>query len=109
MKTKLFLISCLFSANAMAWTPWAASCADFWGRQVPEAARTPSNCPAHFRTNEPAAYGSPITKGSSSTTVGGSFIGSPSLPTNILLPSGNYVVVPNYSTGGISAVIQTSR
>lgn len=105
MKVKLFLISCLFSANAMAWTtPWALSCADFWGRQVPEAERTPSNCPAHFRAKEtdPALlYG-----GSSSTT---GFFGSTSLPSSILLPTGNFLVVPNYSTGGISAIIQTSR
>ena len=31
------------------------------------------------------------------------------LPSQVLLPSGNYLVVPNASTGGIRAVIQTSR
>jgi hypothetical protein len=31
------------------------------------------------------------------------------LPSQVLLPSGNYLVVPNASTGGIRAVIQTSK
>ena len=31
------------------------------------------------------------------------------LPSQVLLPSGNYLIVPNASTGGIKAVIQTSR
>jgi hypothetical protein len=31
------------------------------------------------------------------------------LPSQVLLPSGTYLVVPNASTGGIRAVIQTSR
>ena len=32
-----------------------------------------------------------------------------SLPSQVLLPTGNYLIVPNHSTGGIRAVIQTSR
>lgn len=31
------------------------------------------------------------------------------LPSQVLLPSGNYLIVPNHSRGGISAVIRTSR
>lgn len=35
--------------------------------------------------------------------------GSATTPSTVILPSGTYVIVPNYSTGGISAVIKTSR
>lgn len=28
---------------------------------------------------------------------------------SVQLPTGNYLIVPNHSTGGISAVIQTSK
>jgi hypothetical protein len=31
------------------------------------------------------------------------------LPSQVLLPTGTYLIVPNASTGGIQAVIQTSR
>ena len=38
------------------------------------------------------------------TVRGGAFT-----PSTVSLPLGNYIIVPNYSSGGISAVIQTSR
>ena len=31
------------------------------------------------------------------------------LPQTLIMPSGTYIIVPNYSTGGISAVIKTSN
>jgi len=38
------------------------------------------------------------------TVRGGAFTAS-----TVILPSGTYVIVPNYSTGQIQSVIQTSR
>ena len=32
-----------------------------------------------------------------------------SLPQTVILPTGTYVIVPNYSNNSISAVLQTSR
>jgi hypothetical protein len=34
---------------------------------------------------------------------------SPQVVRSVQLPTGNYLIVPNHSTGGISAVIQTSK
>ena len=40
----------------------------------------------------------------STTSAGGSFTAS-----NVQTPIGNYLVVPNYSTGRVQAIVQTSR
>ena len=100
MKLIISTILLFISSTAIAWTtPWALSCADFWGRQVPEAERTPNNCPAHFKKPE------------SRTDLSGNYIsgGGHSLPSTVLMPTGNYLIVPDYSTGGISAIINLSR
>jgi hypothetical protein len=97
----------LMSVNtAWAWTPWAAGCSDFWGRAVPLESRTPDNCPNHFRSRVDSITNQGMS--SAASYVGSNFIPPQSLPSTVLTPAGNLLIVPNYSTGGISAVLRTS-
>jgi hypothetical protein len=99
----------LISFNASA-QPWARDCVSWWGGAIPIESRTSENCPnqhSHWdqATNNNPNYSldsrpRPQHQAQTRTT---------SLPSTLLTPQGMIMIVPNYSTGSISAVISTSR
>ena len=73
-------------------------CVYLWGGDIPKELRTKENC----------RYG--YSHWDRSGTGGGTSSGAnPNLPRTIITSGGNFAVIPNYSSGGVSAVIQTSR
>lgn len=74
-------------------------CVYIWGGDIPKTQRTPENCRYGYSHWDRSGQGGGTASGASAG----------SLPRTIVTTGGNFTVVPNYSTGGVSAVIQTSR
>lgn len=118
MKFIVLILTVLVTGTALAETPWARDCVTFWGGSIPIDERTEQNCPSgrsHWdaiptvgSTNSTRLSGDVVSSTSLGTTTPIRYA-NPQVVTGILMPSGNYVVVPNHSTGGIKAVIQTSK
>ena len=77
-------------------TMWTRDCVTWYGGSVAFEERTKENCPkgrSHWDNDLQLA---PDARPSSQ-------------PYSVTLPSGQYVVIPNTTTGRVQAVIQTSR
>jgi hypothetical protein len=103
MKSTLLILSlilggCLAVAmsSAHADTPWARDCVTWYGGSIDFEERTKENCPNGRSHWDGDIQLSPNARPNSQ-------------PYSVLLPSGNYLVIPNTTTGRVQAVIQTSR
>lgn len=94
MKLKLACLAVILLQGCSTISP--EHCVYVWGGDIPKEKRTAENC----------RHGYSHWDVSGSGTASGA---RPDLPRSITTSGGNFAVIPNYSSGGVSAVIQTSR
>lgn len=99
---KLLVLLCLATSSlAHAVTPWARDCVTFWGADIPVNERTQDNCPRGSNHWDQGPKDGTLMSVNSQ--------GGNTLPQTVLLPSGNYVIIRNATTGAPQAILPVSR
>ena len=95
---KPLLITLALTGCAQA--PWTRDCVTPLGRDIPLSERTPSNCPKginHWDQGPKEGQLFSVARGPNT------------LPQTVLLPSGNYVIIKNATSGATQAIVPVSR